>query len=223
MKKKTIVGLITIVAITVVVIFSGCVEEKVAVPPPKYCKGDIITNEDGFIDRVILEYNAKTDEYKVNFIHKGIFKNDTDKWSYISSDYNSRMHDRDFIEEYYPTKLYHVSLSTIMTEREYRNQDEYRELLSQPMYARGDVIVCKDHLRVILDYNKTTDEYKTTWVQDTDAIGLCYVFFEESSTYARWQSRKSLEERDAPLGFVYDHVDPSKIKSVREYYNEKYS
>ncbi|CAD6490219.1 MAG: hypothetical protein EMLJLAPB_00314 [Candidatus Argoarchaeum ethanivorans] len=171
---------------------------------------------------------GSTDKYKTACIFKGILKSDKDEWAYYL--YNDRhwkdrnANDRDFREEYYPIKIDHVDLSTIMTDREYRNQDEYIEFLSQPQYYRGDVIMCKNHLHVVLDYNETTDKYKTAWVLDT-AIGLCYAFPEESSTFGRWQSREYLEDDVLFIYLIYGNgnVDPSTIKSREEYYNWKYS
>jgi hypothetical protein len=223
MEKKTLIGLIIIVAIAAIVIFTGCIEEKAATPPPKYCKGDIITKEQEsvhIIEYVILDYNKKTDKYKMNFINKGLLKNDKGNWAYLASTFYEKWDDRDFIDQYYPIKIDHVNLSTIMSDREYRNQDEYRVLLSQPKYQTGDVIMFKDHLRVILDYNKTTDMYKTTWVQDTDALGLCYLFSEESPAYAMWERREYAETHKI-LFVLYENVNLSKIKSSKEYY-EKY-
>ncbi|CAD6490220.1 MAG: hypothetical protein EMLJLAPB_00315 [Candidatus Argoarchaeum ethanivorans] len=60
MQKNTIVGLIAIVAIVAAVIFAGCIGEKAATPPPKYCKGDIITDkQEGVSELVILDYDRK--------------------------------------------------------------------------------------------------------------------------------------------------------------------
>jgi len=66
MKRKTIVGLIAVVAIVVVAMFSGCVEE------PKYEEGAGTPTESKNLE--ILDHHMETGEFG-NLIIKGIAKN----------------------------------------------------------------------------------------------------------------------------------------------------
>ena len=109
MKKKTIVGLIAIVAITAVVIFAGCIEEKELIvptptptpthPEPTYSRGDVLknppTDDHVEIATVVLYYSDYADEYNLNYIHK----NDEGEWYSIAREDYERGVDRDVIED----------------------------------------------------------------------------------------------------------------------------
>ena len=109
MKKKTVVGLIAIVAITMVVIFAGCIEEKELIvptptptpahPEPIYSRGDVLknppTDDPSKIATIVLYYSDYADEYKLNYIHK----NDDGEWYSIAREYHERWADRDVIED----------------------------------------------------------------------------------------------------------------------------
>ena len=202
-----------IVAIVATVIFAGCIiEENMLASQPKYVRGDVILSTDGAI-WVIFDYNTTTDKYESKAIDKQ--ENTWVAWSGTEG-----YDDRDYVEKWFTKKIDHVDPSTIMSYEEYRSSLPKPAPTPKPApkYHRGDVIMGTSHLYVILDYNQTTDEYKTTLVQDTDALGLCYLAREESSYFARWQSREYLEKYN--VLFVHDHVDPSNIKSAKEYYRE---
>ena len=142
MKKETIVGLIAVVAIVVAVIFAGCVEEETPtptpvptstlapsptatptptltatstptptpLPEPKYVAGDIIADEQTNKDclMTIISYDKDTDEYETNYI----FRNKDGDWGHFLND-DTEWYDREFTEEYEPTLIAHVDLSTI--------------------------------------------------------------------------------------------------------------
>ena len=109
MKKKTLLGLIAIVVITAVVIFTGCIEEKELIvptptptpthPEPIYSRGDVLldppTADPDKIATIVLYYSDHADEYNLNYIHK----NDDGEWYSIAREDRKWWTDRDVIED----------------------------------------------------------------------------------------------------------------------------
>lgn len=78
---------------------------------PKYVPGDIIAESStcylsGLM--TIISYDNVTDEYEVNFIYRDIVN---DWWLFV--DDNTYWYDREFVEQWYPTLIDHVDLSTV--------------------------------------------------------------------------------------------------------------
>ena len=150
MKKKVIVGLMCLVTIGVVVIFSGCIEES---PPPKYHIGDVITQKETTNDdmaTLVLDYKNETDEYFTIYIFKV-----GDMWLYQSEKESEEWCDREFIEEYNSVKITHVNLSDVMSWEEYWDgggHEKYKSIqlrydfenegsIPESYYETGDILI----------------------------------------------------------------------------------
>jgi hypothetical protein len=104
MKKKTMVGLIAIAAITAVVLFAGCIEEKApenapagerppSIPESEYSRGDLLRAEGQSSEYayLILDYNEGDDRYQTTIVQLV-----NDKWTYTERP--KTWNDRDYIE-----------------------------------------------------------------------------------------------------------------------------
>ena len=104
MKKKTMVGLIAIAAITAVVLFAGCIEEKAPTKAPEnfpagerpeseYSRGDLLRAEGQSSEYayLTLDYNEGTDRYQTTIVQLV-----NDKWTYTERP--KTWHDRGYIE-----------------------------------------------------------------------------------------------------------------------------
>ncbi|RLG25904.1 hypothetical protein DRN76_02080 [Methanosarcinales archaeon] len=132
MKKKTMVGLIAIIAIVAVVIFAGCVEEKAPtstqtstmptytpeltptpeptpIPTPKFKRGDVVTLEDVYkinhldIGDAIIQYDKDSDEY-IEIGADKLYRDEWNLWTEIGKSNTSRS----YIDSYY-IKIGHTS------------------------------------------------------------------------------------------------------------------
>ena len=165
MKRKTIAGLIAVVVIVAAAIFAGCVEEETSptpesIPEPKYVPGDIIaekpTNEDCLT--TVISYNKDTDEYESNYI----FRNRDGSWGHFIKE-DTSWYGREFLEEYMPTLIAHVDISTI-TIGEPKSAPTSTSTIPTPKFKKGDIVsMTSDSLvgDAIVGYNKESDEYTT--------------------------------------------------------------
>lgn len=174
MKRKNIVGLIAIVAIVVVAMFAGCVEEEevptstqlptptvtptpILTGPNQYISGDVLAKERTEKDCIfILDYNKTTDEYDVTMIHRN---GDENGWYFEEDDYVSQMA-RERIDNLSPMVIAHIDdilTIPIVTSTSIP--------LPEPKYIPGDIVeeekpITEIARHIVISYGKTTDEYE---------------------------------------------------------------
>lgn len=134
---------------------------------PIYSPGDIIGADinDGS-QCIILEYDRGSDKYKNRFIWKI-----NDDWVYIAENDTSTVEDtwdnREFLEEYYPTKMAHVeSISEILDFDEYRSFKLKEALDAIPKSKKRNPILSVSTLEKELQWLRFDDYFEEHYEED---------------------------------------------------------
>ena len=179
---------------------------------PLYSPGDIIGADinDGS-QCIILEYDRGSDKYKNMFIWKI-----NDDWVYIAENDTSTVEDtwdnREFLEEYYPTKMAHVeSISEILDFDEYRTFKLKEALDAIPKSKKRNPILSVSTLEKELQWLRFDDYFEEHYEEDECDCS-------ELSAYMEWW----LESHGINTYLVVGNITPHPEIRVGMYiYEEK--
>jgi len=179
---------------------------------PLYSPGDIIGDDinDGS-QCIILEYDRGSDKYKNRFIWKF-----NDDWVYIAENDTSTVEDmwdnREFLEEYYPTKMAHVeSISEILDFDEYRSFKLKEALDAIPKSKKRNPILSVSTLEKELQWLRFDDYFEEHYEEDECDCS-------ELSAYMEWW----LESHGINTYLVVGNITPHPEIRVGMYiYEEK--
>lgn len=218
MKKKTMVGLIAIVAIVAVVMLAGCIDEPASTPvttpavvsAPEYSIGDVLHAEGQNAAQafLIINYAKSNNSYQTRAIQAtevyegGKFVGYG--WMYAWKETTEKkpiwVKEEDF-KALGISKINHMDLATVKP---------YTAPTLKPKYIPGDVIgwdtQSKYVLPTIISYNESTDEYELNHISQKDYFGNIHIRFLNENTH--WSSREVIESLYPVL---ITHVDLSTI------------
>jgi hypothetical protein len=230
MKKKTLAGLIAIVAIVAAVIFAGCIEEEAPTkvpettpageipketlplrPEPKYSHGDLLRAEGQSSEYayLILNYDENNDRYQTIIVQLV-----DDKWTYTEEP--KKWNDRDYIERTLGViKIDHIDPATVAP---------YVVPTSTPIPTKESEILSHSSYIDGLGYFNVVGEVKNTLSSNTNYVKIVATFYDAQEkvigtdfTYTELDILKPNQKSPFKLSSYPDKIDPASYKLKMSY------